>query len=140
VGDKIRAAVVGVGHMGQYHVGMYADSNDVELVGVADSSRERAELIASKYGTRAFSDYEELLDEIDVVTIAVPTSLHYEVAKPFLEKGIHVLLEKPIATTVDKAKELNAIARSHALIFQIGFVERFNPAVLALLLLKLILM
>jgi len=129
VGKKIRAAVIGVGHMGQYHVGMYADSSDVELVGVADASKERAELIASKYGTRAFSDYEELLDEIDVVTIAVPTSLHYEVAKPFLEKGIHVLLEKPIAKSLEEAKELFAIAEAKGVHLQIGHVERFNGAV-----------
>lgn len=126
---KIRAAVVGVGHMGQYHVGMYADSGDVELVGVVDASKDRAELIAAKYNTKAFSDYSELYDKVDVVTIAVPTSLHYKVAKPFLEKGIHVLLEKPIAKTMEEAKELFAIAEANGVHLQIGHVERFNGAV-----------
>lgn len=129
MGNKIRAAVVGVGHMGQYHVGMYADSSDVELVGVVDSSKDRAELIASKYGTSVFSEYKELLDKVDVVTIAVPTSLHFEVAKPFLENGIHVLLEKPIAKSLEEAKELFAIAEEKGVHLQIGHVERFNGAV-----------
>lgn len=127
--DKIRAAVIGVGHMGQYHVNIYSELNDVELVGVCDASRERAEEIASKYDTDAYTDHNELLDKVDVVTIAVPTSLHYEVSKPFIENGIHVLLEKPIANTLEEATELFELADSKLVHLQIGHVERFNGAV-----------
>ncbi|MBE9504000.1 MAG: Gfo/Idh/MocA family oxidoreductase, partial [Proteobacteria bacterium] len=127
--DKIRAAVIGVGHMGQYHVNIYSELNDVELVGVCDASRERAEEIASKYNTVAYTDHNELLDKVDVVTIAVPTSLHYQVSKPFIEKGIHVLLEKPIANTLEEATELFELADSKLVHLQIGHVERFNGAV-----------
>ena len=129
MGKKIRAAVVGTGHMGQYHVAIYSELNNVDLVGVVDVSKKRAEEIASKYNTVAFADCSEIIDKVDVVTIAVPTSLHYEVAKPFLEKGIHVLLEKPVANSLDEAKELFRIADEKGAHLQIGHVERFNGAV-----------
>lgn len=127
--ERIRAAVVGVGHMGQYHVNIYSELNDVDLVGVCDSSEERAGEIASRYNTAAYTDYHELLDKVDVVTIAVPTSLHYEVSKPFVEKGIHVLLEKPIANRLEEATALFELADKKGVHLQIGHVERFNGAV-----------
>ncbi len=123
---KIKIAVIGVGHMGQYHVGMYSELNDVEIVGVVDASKERAEEIASRYGAEAFTDYNEIIDKVDAVTIAVPTSLHYQVCKPFLEKGVHVLLEKPIANSLEEAIELFALAEKNGVHLQIGHVERFN--------------
>ena len=126
---KIRAAVVGAGHMGQYHVSIYSELNQVDLVGIVDASRERADEIATKYNTVAYSSIENIIDKIDVVTIAVPTSLHHQVAKPFLEKGIHVLLEKPIANTLEEATELFDIADKKGVHLQIGHVERFNGAV-----------
>ena len=127
--EKIRAAVVGTGHMGQYHVALYSEMSDVDLVGIVDVSQERADEIASKYSTTGYTDYNDLFDKIDVVTIAVPTSLHYEVAKPFLEKGIHVLLEKPVANTLEQATELFEIAEKNNVHLQVGHVERFNGAV-----------
>ncbi len=126
---KIRAAVVGTGHMGQYHVALYSEMNDVDLVGIVDASKERADEIASRYSTKGYTEYTELFDKIDVVTIAVPTSLHYEVAKPFLERGIHVLLEKPVANSLEEATELFEIAEKNNVHLQVGHVERFNGAV-----------
>ena len=127
--EKIRAAVVGTGHMGQYHVALYSEMNDVDLVGIVDASKERADEIASRYSTKGYTEYTDLFDKIDVVTIAVPTSLHYEVAKPFLERGIHVLLEKPVANTLEQATELFEIAEKNNVHLQVGHVERFNGAV-----------
>jgi len=127
--EKIRAAVVGTGHMGQYHVALYSEMNDVDLVGIVDASKERADEIASRYSTKGYTEYTELFDKIDVVTIAVPTSLHYEVAKPFLERGIHVLLEKPVANSLEEATELFEIAEKNNVHLQVGHVERFNGAV-----------
>lgn len=127
--DKIRAAVVGTGHMGQYHVALYSEMNDVDIVGIVDTSKERADEIAARYATTGYTDYREIIDKIDVVTIAVPTSLHYEVAKPFLERGVHVLLEKPVAKTLEEATELFEIAEKNNAHLQVGHVERFNGAV-----------
>ena len=127
--DKIRAAVVGTGHMGQYHVALYSEMNDVDIVGIVDTSQKRADEIAARYATTGYTDYRDIIDKIDVVTIAVPTSLHYEVAKPFLERGIHVLLEKPVAKTLEEATELFEIADKNNAHLQIGHVERFNGAV-----------
>lgn len=127
--DRIRAAVVGTGHMGQYHVALYSELNDVDLVGAADVSKKRVGEIAAKYNTIGYTDYRELFGKVDVVTIAVPTSLHYEVAKPFIERGIHVLLEKPIANTLEEATELFELADKKGVHLQVGHVERFNGAV-----------
>jgi predicted dehydrogenase len=127
--QKIRAGVVGVGQMGQYHVGVYSELHNVELVGIADSDRQRGIRVAEKYGTHYYTDYRELYAAVDVVSIAVPTSLHYTIAKDFLEAGAHVLLEKPIAHTVDEASELFRLADLHRVVLHIGHVERFNGAI-----------
>jgi predicted dehydrogenase len=127
--EKIKAGVVGVGQMGQYHVGVYSELFNVELVGVADCDRARAITIAEKYNTRAYEDYQALLGAVDVVSIAVPTSLHYTVARDFLRAGVHVLLEKPIAHTLEEARELFRLAEANRVALHIGHVERFNGAV-----------
>jgi predicted dehydrogenase len=127
--QKVRAGVVGVGQMGQYHVGVYSELVNVELVGVADRNRTRASTIAEKYNTRAFADYHALLDTVDVVSIAVPTSLHYTVARDFLKAGVHVLVEKPITHTMEEAQELFRLAEANGVVLHIGHVERFNGAV-----------
>src|SRR5688572_31914522 len=98
--QKVKAGVVGVGQMGQYHVGVYSELFNVQLVGIADCDRTRALTMAERYNTQAFEHYYDLLDAVDVVSIAVPTSLHYTVARDFLKAGVHVLLEKPIAHTM----------------------------------------
>ncbi len=127
--QKTRAGVVGVGQMGQYHVGIYSELHDVELVGVADTDRQRGAYVAGKYGIPLYTDYHDLLGKADVVSIAVPTSLHYSVAKTFLEAGVHVLLEKPIAHTMEEATELFRIADTHGVALHVGHVERFNGAI-----------
>lgn len=127
--QKTRAGVVGVGQMGQYHVGIYSELHNVDLVGVADTDRQRGAYVAGKYGIPLYSDYHDLLGKVDVVSIAVPTSLHYPVAKTFLEAGVHVLLEKPIAHTMEEATELFRIADTHEVALHVGHVERFNGAI-----------
>jgi predicted dehydrogenase len=130
--SKIRSAVVGVGYLGKFHADKYAALPDAELVAVCDASETTAREIAAKHGVEAFTDPTQLYGKVDAVSIVVPTQLHYEVAKGFLENGIHVLLEKPITATVEQARELVAIAEANKLVFQVGHLERFNPAILAL--------
>lgn len=128
---KVRAAVVGVGYLGKFHAEKYSKMDNIELVGVVDSNKAQAEEIAAKVGTKAFFDYRELFGRVDAVSIAVPTPLHFEIGKAFLDQGIDVLIEKPITTTVEEADELIAIADKKNLVFQVGQLERFNPAVTA---------
>jgi predicted dehydrogenase len=130
--EKIRAAVIGVGYLGHFHAEKYAELANAELVAVVDLDRERAEVVAGKVGARSCTDYREILDQVDAVSIVVPTQAHYEVAKAFLEKGVHVLLEKPITTTLAEADELIRIAAAQKAVFQVGHLERFNPVVRAL--------
>jgi predicted dehydrogenase len=129
---KIKVGVVGVGYFGQFHVEKYAKMKGVELVGVADVNTARATEIARRYRTQPFSHHAELLERVQAVTIAAPTPLHHAIAKDFLLRGIDVLLEKPISTTLEEADELIQLAGSKGLILQIGHLERFNGAMLAL--------
>ena len=127
--QKTRAGVVGVGQMGQYHVGIYSELHNVDLVGVADTDRQRGAYVAGKYGIPLYTDYRDLIGRADVVSIAVPTSQHYPVARAFLEAGVHVLLEKPIAHTMEEATELFRIADAQGMALHVGHVERFNGAI-----------
>jgi predicted dehydrogenase len=129
---KLRAGVIGVGYLGQFHAEKYAAIEQVDLVGILDTDRARADMIAQKLNTRAFSDPGELIGNVDMVSIVVPTIHHHRVARSFLEKGIHVLLEKPITVTHEEADELIAIAEAGGLVLQIGHIERFSPALTAL--------
>lgn len=129
---KLRVGVIGVGYLGKFHAEKYAAMDDVELVGVADISQETAEEVAKKISTQAFIDYHKLLDDVDAVSVVVPTSLHHEVGMACLEKGVDVLIEKPITTTLAEADDLIAKAKEQNLILQVGHLERFNPAVLAM--------
>ncbi|MES9823357.1 MAG: Gfo/Idh/MocA family oxidoreductase [Candidatus Thiodiazotropha endolucinida] len=130
--DKIRTAVIGVGYLGRYHAQKYAALDDSELVAVVDIDPDTAANVAKECGTEALSDYHELLDRVDAVSVVVPTQLHHQVAKEFLDSGIHVLLEKPITVTVAEADALIEIARRKQRVLQVGHLERFNSAVLAL--------
>jgi predicted dehydrogenase len=125
----LRVGVVGVGHMGEYHVRIYSELPNVELVGVVDINEERVAKIRKQYNTIPYNDYTKLFNIVDAVSIAVPTTLHYEIAKDFLLSGIHVLVEKPITSNLLHAKELINLASSRSLILQVGQVERFNAAV-----------
>jgi predicted dehydrogenase len=128
-GDRLRAAVVGAGHMGQYHARVYAELWDVDFVGVADIDPGRAAAVAGHYDTRAFADHRDLIGRVDVVSVAVPTEQHFHVARDLLDAGVGVLVEKPIAPTLEEARALYATARRAGSVLHIGHVERFNGAV-----------
>lgn len=128
---KIRVAVAGCGEFGHHHARVYRELEDVELVGVVDQNAERAAQIAQEFQTQAFQSIGELRGNVDAATVSVPTASHRDVGCALMEMGIDVLVEKPMARTVDEADELIATARSGARILQVGHVERFNPAVLA---------
>lgn len=130
--SKVKVGIVGVGHLGSIHARVYSKMDNVDLVGVCDCNLERALEIGKKYHTRSYADYEDLFDKVEAASIAVPTSLHYNIAKEFLNHGIHILIEKPITKTLSEADELIEIAHKKNLIIQVGHVERFNAAVLAL--------
>ncbi|MCG8044344.1 MAG: Gfo/Idh/MocA family oxidoreductase [Candidatus Thiodiazotropha endolucinida] len=130
--DKIRTAVIGVGYLGRYHAQKYAALDDSELVAVVDIDPDTAAHVAKECDTEALTDYHELLDRVDAVSVVVPTQLHHQVATEFLDSGIHVLLEKPITVTVAEADALIEIARRKQRVLQVGHLERFNSAVLAL--------
>jgi predicted dehydrogenase len=129
---NLKVGVIGVGYLGQFHAEKYASTPGAELIGVVDADPGRAALIAQKLNTRTFSDPAELLGLVDAVSIVVPTAHHHRVAKLFLEKGVHVFLEKPITVTLEQADELIGLANRMGLVLQIGHIERFNPAVTAI--------
>ncbi|MCX7981287.1 MAG: Gfo/Idh/MocA family oxidoreductase [Syntrophales bacterium] len=129
---KLRVGVVGIGHLGTYHLTKYAGIEECEIIGVADCVYEKAIKAANHYSVTAYGDFRQLVGKVDAVSIAVPTAVHYEVAKEFLSAGTDCLLEKPIARTLEEADELIEIARQNNCIFQIGHIERFNPAISAL--------
>lgn len=130
--DKLRVGVVGVGYLGKLHAKIYAGMPTVQLVGVVDVDAAAAQQVAAQYGCAAFTDPTELLGKVDAVSIVVPTSLHLAVARPFLERGVHMLMEKPLAPSLDEARELVALAGRSKGIFQVGHLERFNAGVMAL--------
>lgn len=130
--DRLRVAVIGVGHLGQHHARLLGSMEGVELVGVVDTKPGRADEIAEKFGTRAWPA-ADLTGRVDAVTIAVPTVSHLAVALPFLERGVAVLVEKPLASTVADADRLIEAAARAGTTLAAGHTERFNPAVAAAL-------
>ncbi len=124
----LRIGVIGVGNMGQHHSRVLSLLKDVELVGIADANVERGLETASKYRCRFFEDYRELLPLVDAVCIAVPTRLHYDVGMAALNAGVHCLIEKPIAASLQEAEALVNAAAEAGCILQVGHIERFNPA------------
>ena len=127
----LRVAVVGVGHLGKHHARILSALPGVELVAVVDTNRARAAEIAAAHGTRAAFDYRELLGQVDAVTIAVPTELHCEIALPFLKAGVPVLVEKPIARSLEEADRMIEAAADAGVVLAVGHTERFNPALAA---------
>ncbi len=126
----VRAGVVGVGRMGEYHVGILSEIPNVEIIGVVDASPDRASFIAKQYNIPShYSNHQELFGKVDVVIVSVPTSFHYPVAKDFLRAGIHVLLEKPCANDLEHARDLFDTAAKNKVTLHIGHIERFNGAV-----------
>jgi len=127
----LRAAVIGAGYLGNFHAQKYAALDGATLTAVVDTDATRAAEVAHRVGARALTDYRELLGSIDVASIVVPTEGHYEIASVCLDAGVHILVEKPVTRTVQEASELVALAARKGLVFQVGHLERFNPAILA---------
>jgi len=129
---KLRAAVVGVGYLGRFHAEKYAADPSVDLVAAVDVDLDRAREIAANVGCRAVGDFHEILGSVDCASVAVPTACHAEVATALLEAGVDVLVEKPIAATLDEARRIVEAAERHGRVLQVGHLERFNPAIRAL--------
>ncbi len=130
--SRLRVAVIGVGYLGRFHAAKYAAIDGVELVGVADIDPAQSQAVARQLGCRSFSDYRELIGRVDAVSIVVPTSAHYGVSLDFIENGVDVLIEKPITTGLDEADTLIRLAAERSRLIQVGHLERFNPALVAL--------
>jgi predicted dehydrogenase len=130
--EKIRTAVIGAGYLGRFHAQKYAAIERSQLMAVVDANADTAQRVAAECRTQAASDYRVLLGKVDAVSVVTPTPSHREIAAAFLEAGAHVLVEKPIATTVDEASELIAVAARSGRVLQVGHLERFNSAILAL--------
>ena len=132
--SKIRVGVVGVGHLGYHHARIYGDMETTTLVGVADVTDAHRERAAHDFSTRGFDSVEALLAAgVDAVSVATPTSSHSEITNTLLQAGVHVLVEKPIAASLSEAQKMLATAQAHQCILQVGHIERFNGAVMALL-------
>jgi predicted dehydrogenase len=131
VREHIRTAVIGVGYLGRFHAQKYAQLDGSKLVGVVDQNQQAAQAVGAELGVPAHHDYRELLGKVDAVSLAVPTPLHHAIGRELLGSGIHVLIEKPIATTTQEAQELIDIARKRKCVLQVGHLERFNPAIVA---------
>ncbi len=128
----IKTAVIGVGYLGRYHAEKYAELTESRLLAVVDVNTTRAEALGRELGVEALSDYHHLLGRVDAVSIAVPTPLHYPIARSFLEHGSHVLVEKPMTSSLEQAQSLIDLAKKNRRILQIGHLERFNTAILGL--------
>lgn len=127
--SKIPVGIVGVGYAGRLHAEKYAASEKAEVVGVADIDRERAVQVGQKLGVVSLTDYRELFGRVRCVSVAVPTRLHYEVSRDFLAAGIDVLVEKPMAASLEEGRLLVELSREKKLVLQVGHLERFNPAI-----------
>ena len=129
---RVKVGVVGIGHLGNYHLQKYQKLENVRIIGVADVDRSKADKAAAAFGCTVFSDHRELVERVDAVSITVPTRDHHAVAKDFLAAGKDVLLEKPFTATLEEADDLIRLAAAKDLVLQVGFIERFNPAIVAL--------
>ncbi len=129
---RLRAGVVGVGYLGKFHAEKYASLDEVDLVAVVDTDAARAQAVAAHCKTAAGTDHRMLFDRVDCVSLAVPTPLHFPIARDFLERGVDVLVEKPMTETVADGRALVEAAERHHRVLQVGHLERFNPAIRAL--------
>jgi predicted dehydrogenase len=130
--DPLNVGVIGVGHLGSLHAKMYAEISSAKLIGVYDSDPQRAEKTAAEFGVKAFPALDDLLSQVDAVSIATPTPTHYDAAMQVIKRGVHLLIEKPITATIEQAQALTERAETKGLKLQVGHIERFNPAILAL--------
>ncbi|MFM1547765.1 MAG: Gfo/Idh/MocA family protein [Lentisphaeria bacterium] len=125
----VRVGVIGVGVLGQHHARLYRECPDSELVGIYDSNPASSQTAAAEFETTAFATIDELVDAVDAVSVAVPTTLHHAIATDLLQRGCHVLVEKPLAATVEQGRELVALAQQNKLTLHVGHVERYNPVI-----------
>lgn len=130
--DVIKAGVIGVGHLGKLHATLYKDVPDCRLVGVFDTDKEKTRTVAEELRVTAFESMEQLLQEVDVVNVVTPTVSHFDIAVKALQNGKHIFLEKPITQSEAQANQLIALAEQQGCKIQVGHIERFNPALLAL--------
>ncbi len=130
--NPVRIAVIGVGYLGKIHAKIYYGMENVDLVAVVDIDEGAAAETANRYGCEGLTTADDLLDRVDAVSIVVPTSAHLDVSRPFLEAGIHTLLEKPIAPSVEESARVVGLASRSSAILQIGHLERFNAGVMKL--------
>src|SRR5262249_49875951 len=119
---RLRLAVIGVGHLGKEHARILSGMPEVELVGVADVHEEQAQAVARRWGVRAFGSYWPLLNLVDAAVIAVPTSHHHAIAREFLRRGIALLVEKPLAASLEQSEDLVELAHQHEAILQVGHI------------------
>ncbi|MCX7120921.1 MAG: Gfo/Idh/MocA family oxidoreductase [Gammaproteobacteria bacterium] len=126
--STIKTAVIGTGYLGKYHVEKLATLAQSQLVAVCDIDANHAKELSEKYAVTATNNYQSLANKVDAVTIATPTASHFDIARFFLENGVHVFIEKPITTTIDQADALIQIANKNKVVLQVGHIERFNPA------------
>lgn len=129
--NKLKVAVIGVGHLGSIHARIYSQLKDVELIGVCDTNEAKTRKIARQFRVGHFTDYRDLLGKIDAASIVVPTNLHYKISKQLLENKVNLLIEKPITKSLEEADELLSLAKDKGVTLQVGHVERFNAAFLA---------
>jgi len=128
----LKVAVVGVGHLGKWHADKYAAASNCELVAVVDNNTANAREVAQKHGVEVYSNYRDIIPLVDAISLVVPTSLHYKIAREFLEAGIHCLIEKPITESIAEAETLIEIARKQKLVLQVGHIERFNSVMIGI--------
>ena len=130
--EKVRTAVIGTGYLGKYHVEKFANLPGSELIAICDINSEHTGDLSEKYCVAATTDYRSLLGKVDAVSIATPTPTHYEIGRFFLSNGIHVLMEKPITTSVEEAEILVNTAKANNALLQVGHLERFNNSIKSL--------
>lgn len=128
----LKVGVIGAGHLGKFHLNNWKEIEGVELIGFSDTDDANAAVVSEKYGLTRYSDTEKLIDECDALDIVAPTSFHFSLCEAAIKKGKHVFVEKPLANTMDEARALVKLAKEANIKFQVGHVERFNPAFLSL--------
>mgnify|MGYP000511655108 FL=1 len=126
--SKVKIAVIGIGYLGEFHAQKYKANKNADLIGIVDTNKQRSEEISNRIGVKSYNDYKSIIDQVDAVSIVVPTNLHYKIAKFFIENKKHVLIEKPFASNTAEARKLKKISEKNKTILQIGHLERFNKA------------
>ncbi len=130
--SKLKVAVIGAGYLGEFHTQKYIASRYVDLIGIVDTNKKRCKEISNKYNVRTYNNYKDIINEVDAVSIVVPTNFHYRVAKYFINNGKHILIEKPFVNKVNEGNILKNLSREKKTILQIGHIERFNKAFIKL--------